>query len=76
MSAEQTGDPFHVHRPRRGRMEMVLDTRKYDGVSVSKCGPECGDVVTLCILHNGTCDRYSTDTPVRPQYKDVPVYGT
>jgi hypothetical protein len=23
----------------------VLNTHKYDGVSVLKCGPECGDVI-------------------------------
>jgi hypothetical protein len=23
----------------------LLDTHEYDGVSVSKCGPECGDVI-------------------------------
>jgi hypothetical protein len=36
-------------------------------------GAETGDLVTLCILHNGTSDRYSNDTPVGPPYKDV--YG-
>jgi hypothetical protein len=27
------------------RFELLLDTHEYDGVSVSKCGPECGDVI-------------------------------
>jgi hypothetical protein len=24
---------------------VLLDTHEYDGVSVSKCGPECGDAI-------------------------------